>query len=57
MKLVTKHRKNCETALTPGIPSIQGIPGSDIVKFGLNCEIWSNPHQAGLEGSEFIAMN
>ena len=23
----TKHRKNCETALTPGIPSISGIPG------------------------------
>ena len=22
-----KYRKNCETALTPGIPSIPGIPG------------------------------
>ena len=27
----TKHRKNCETALTPGIPSISGIQ---------ECEIW-----------------
>ena len=24
--LITKHRKNCETALTSGIPCIQGIP-------------------------------
>ena len=40
-----KHRKNCEIALTPGIPSSPGIPGlwslAEIVKFGRNCEIWS----------------
>ena len=42
-----KHRKNCEIALTPGIPSSPGIPGlwslAEIVKFGRNCEIWSTP--------------
>ena len=39
-----KHRKNCETALTPGIPiytSIQVVyKYSRIVKFGRTCEIW-----------------
>ena len=50
-QISTKHRKNCETALSPGIPSISGIPGlwnladtvklAKIVKFGGNYEIGS----------------
>ena len=43
--LLFKHRKNCETALTPGIPSIPGIPVlwnlAEIVKFGQPPSVWS----------------
>ena len=36
-----KHRKNCETALIQGIPSIPSISGLlEIDIFGWNCEIW-----------------
>ena len=55
-KPCTKHRKNCETALTPGIYS-KYSRYSSIVKFGRNCENLVNPHQFGLEVSaEFITM-
>ena len=34
-KTGVKHRKNCETALTPGIQSIPGLWNlAEIVKFG-----------------------
>ena len=63
-QISTKHRKNCETALTPGIPSISGIPGLwNSTEIGKNCEIWRklwnlvNPHQFGLEGSDWIHNN
>ena len=42
---IWKRRKNCETALTPGIPCIPGIPGlwnlAEIVKFGQPPSVWS----------------
>ena len=44
-KPIFKHRKNCETALTPGIQSIPGIPGlwnlAEIVEFGQLPSVWS----------------
>ena len=39
-----KHSKNCEMALNPGIPSIQGIPGLWNLAELWN---WSTPHQFG----------
>ena len=47
-KPIFKHRKNCESALTPGIQSIPGIPGipglwnlAEIVKFFQPPSVWS----------------
>ena len=54
INFLKKHRKNCETALTPGIPSTPVFPGlwnfAEIVKFGQTFEIWPTPHQFGPEG-------
>ena len=41
-QLSNKHRKNCETALTPGIPGIPGLWNlAEIVKFGQPPLFWS----------------
>ena len=48
LKYNIKHRKNCETALNPGIPSIPGISGiPDIPSIPRPCQppIVHHPHQ------------